>query len=96
MDPSTAWVIVGILGQACFFARFFVQWLASERRRESVVPVHFWYFSAVGGIILLSYAIHRLDPVFIVGQAGGLGIYARNLYFIARKRRMAQASDGLQ
>jgi lipid-A-disaccharide synthase-like uncharacterized protein len=96
MDPSTTWVIVGFLGQACFFGRFFVQWIASERRKESVVPIHFWYFSVAGGLILLAYALHRRDPVFVVGQASGLAIYARNLYLIARKRRMMDAPDGVE
>jgi lipid-A-disaccharide synthase-like uncharacterized protein len=88
MDPSKAWLVVGFLGQACFSARFLVQWIASERRRQSVVPVYFWYFSVVGGVILLAYAIHRMDPVFILGQAAGLVIYLRNLYLIGRNRRV--------
>jgi lipid-A-disaccharide synthase-like uncharacterized protein len=85
MDASKAWLTVGFLGQACFFGRFLIQWIASERRRQSVVPVAFWYFSIVGGVILLAYAIHRQDPVFILGQATGLLVYARNLYFIGRQ-----------
>ncbi len=86
MDPSKAWLLVGFLGQGCFTARFLVQWIATERRRKSVVPVHFWYFSLVGGVILLAYAIYRRDPVFILGQAAGLLVYTRNLYFIGRQR----------
>jgi lipid-A-disaccharide synthase-like uncharacterized protein len=87
MDPSAVWLIVGFLGQACFSARFLVQWIVSERRRQSIVPIHFWYFSVAGGVILLAYAVHRLDPVFILGQAAGLVVYLRNLYLIARQRR---------
>jgi len=87
MDPSRAWLVVGFLGQACFSARFLIQWIASERRRRSVVPTYFWYFSVVGGVILLAYAIHREDPVFILGQAAGLVVYGRNLYFIRRQRK---------
>jgi len=83
-DP---WVIVGFTGQIFFSLRFIVQWIASERRKESVVPVYFWYFSILGSSILLSYAIHRRDPVFIAGQACGLGIYVRNLMFIYRKKK---------
>jgi lipid-A-disaccharide synthase-like uncharacterized protein len=86
---STVWLVVGLLGQACFSARFLVQWIASERRRASVVPVLFWYFSVAGGVVLLAYAIHRMDPVFILGQGFGLLVYARNLYFIARGRTPA-------
>jgi lipid-A-disaccharide synthase-like uncharacterized protein len=78
------WLAVGLLGQAFFSARFLVQWIASERRKQSVVPVHFWYFSVGGGLILLAYAIYRQDPVFIIGQGAGLFVYARNLYFIRR------------
>jgi lipid-A-disaccharide synthase-like uncharacterized protein len=86
------WIAIGLLGQALFTARFLVQWLASERRRQSVVPVHFWYFSLGGGLILLAYAVHRLDPVFILGQLTGLFVYARNLYFIRRGPSTARPS----
>jgi lipid-A-disaccharide synthase-like uncharacterized protein len=79
-------LIIGFLGQALFSMRFLVQWWASERERRSVIPLAFWFFSVAGGITLLSYAIYRQDPVFIVGQAGGLIIYTRNLYFIYRER----------
>jgi lipid-A-disaccharide synthase-like uncharacterized protein len=87
------WTLVGFLGQALFFSRFLVQWIASERKKESVVPIHFWYFSIGGGLTLLIYSIHRVDPVFIVGQAAGLLVYGRNLYLIRRKRELA-ASHG--
>ena len=85
LDPSWAWLAIGFLGQACFSARFLVQWIASERRRKSVVPIYFWYFSVVGGVILLAYALHRMDPVFALGQAAGLIVYLRNLYLIGRQ-----------
>ena len=84
MTTEHVWLGLGLLGQACFSARFLVQWIASERRRQSVVPVHFWYFSVGGGLMLLAYAIYRQDPVFILGQGAGLVVYARNLYFIRR------------
>lgn len=86
MTPDVLWVLIGFLGQAFFSARFLVQWIASERRRESVIPTYFWYFSIGGGIVLLAYAIHRRDIVFGVGQATGLFVYARNLYFVHRRR----------
>lgn len=86
------WLAVGFTGQALFSARFLVQWLSSERERRSVIPVAFWYFSIAGGITLLAYAIHRRDPVFILGQLTGVFIYARNLYFIGRERRQDRAS----
>ena len=84
MTSDQVWLAVGFLGQALFSARFLVQWIASERRKQSVIPTYFWYFSVGGGLTLLIYAIHRLDPVFIVGQAAGLFVYARNLWFIHR------------
>ena len=87
MDASDIWLTLGFLGQSLFSARFIVQWLVSEKRRTSVTPVSFWYFSLAGGAILLAYAIHRHDKVFMVGQASGLLVYIRNLILIARPRR---------
>ncbi len=84
------WIAVGLLGQAMFSARFIVQWLTSEKHKRSVVPVAFWYFSIAGSLTLLAYAIHRLDPVFILGQSVGIVIYGRNLYFIHRERAVAE------
>jgi lipid-A-disaccharide synthase-like uncharacterized protein len=80
------WAWVGILAQLLFTARFIVQWIASERAGRSVMPVAFWWFSIGGGIMLLIYALFRRDPVFILGQGLGLGIYARNLWFVLRER----------
>jgi len=84
LTTEHVWVGIGLLGQALFSARFLVQWIATERKRQSVVPRQFWYFSVGGGLTLLAYAIYRLDPVFILGQAAGLLVYSRNLYFIHR------------
>ncbi|MFW6147202.1 MAG: lipid-A-disaccharide synthase N-terminal domain-containing protein [Thermodesulfobacteriota bacterium] len=84
------WLIVGFTGQALFSMRFLIQWLASERKKKSVIPLAFWYFSVAGGLTLLAYAIHRRDPVFIVGQGSGLFIYTRNLYFIFKERKEVQ------
>ncbi len=81
-SQATTWIVIGFVGQALFSARFLLQWLASERARRSVIPTAFWYFSLGGSMVLLAYAIHRADPVFIVGQATGLAIYLRNLYLI--------------
>lgn len=75
-------VYVGFLGQLLFSSRFIVQWIASERARNSVMPVVFWWLSLAGGATLLSYAIWRMDPVFIMGQGMGLVVYARNLFLI--------------
>lgn len=81
------WLIFGFTGQAMFTMRFIVQWIASEKKKESVIPVSFWYFSLAGGLILLIYAIHRMDPVFILAYLPGNFIYFRNLYFIYKKRK---------
>ena len=86
-DIPTIWLIIGFAGQALFSGRFLVQWISSERSRRSVIPIAFWWFSIAGGVTLLAYAIHRGDPVFIAGQAGGLLIYARNLWFIREERQ---------
>jgi lipid-A-disaccharide synthase-like uncharacterized protein len=83
--PSEAWLVIGFLGQACFFSRFLVQWLASERAGRSVVPRAFWYLSIAGGAIVLTYAIWRRDPVFILGQSVGLFVYLRNLILLRRE-----------
>lgn len=91
MTQLTIWLVIGFLGQVLFGMRFVVQWIRSEREGRSIIPVAFWYFSVAGGVTLLSYALWRQDPVFIVGQAGGLLIYGRNLFFIRRDRRRAAA-----
>lgn len=86
-DIPAVWLAIGFMGQALFSMRFIVQWIASERERRSVIPVAFWYLSIGGGLTLLVYAIHRKDPVFILGQATGLFVYLRNLYFVRRDAR---------
>jgi lipid-A-disaccharide synthase-like uncharacterized protein len=90
LDPTQwdFWIAFGFLGQAAFSARFLVQWLWSEKRGESVIPIYFWYFSLLGGLILTIYAIHRRDPVFTVGQAFGLLVYIRNLMLIRNQAKV--------
>jgi lipid-A-disaccharide synthase-like uncharacterized protein len=66
--------------------RFVVQWIASEKRKESIIPVSFWAFSLAGSMVLLIYAIYRKDPVFILGQAFGFTVYIRNLQLIFKKK----------
>ena len=83
----TQWVIIGFIGQALFGARFIIQWIVSEKRGESTIPLAFWYCSIGGSIVLLTYAIHREDPVFIVGQSLGSIIYIRNLILIDKKNK---------
>lgn len=86
MTYENLWLFAGFAAQFCFFSRFLVQWIATEIKKESHIPVAFWYFSLVGGSGLLAYAIYRKDPVFIAGQAFGLLVYTRNLTFIHRKK----------
>ena len=88
---ESVWIAIGLLGQLAFTSRFLVQWIASERRRESVIPVAFWWLSIAGGATLLSYAIWRMDPVFILGQSAGFVVYSRNLMLIYRERRVLAA-----
>jgi lipid-A-disaccharide synthase-like uncharacterized protein len=87
MGTEQIWIGIGLLGQILFGSRMLIQWIASEREGRSIVPTVFWYISIAGGLVLLSYAIHRADPVFILGQAAGSLVYLRNLYFIHRERR---------
>ncbi|MEW6439787.1 MAG: lipid-A-disaccharide synthase N-terminal domain-containing protein [bacterium] len=90
---STAfWLVFGYLGQALFFSRFFVQWIASERAGKSVIPVSFWFLSLSGGLVLLAYSIWRRDPVFILGQSCGALIYARNLMLIRREKARGRSA----
>jgi len=90
MDLSTTEVfilVIGFTGQTMFFMRFFVQWLYSEKHKRSLIPTAFWYFSLAGSSLLLTYAILKKDPVFIVGQSTGFIIYIRNLMLIRRENK---------
>ncbi len=80
------WLSLGLGAQAMFSMRFIIQWIASERAKKSIVPETFWYFSFVGGFMLFIYALHRMDPVFIIGQGTGLFIYSRNIYLIWKNK----------
>jgi lipid-A-disaccharide synthase-like uncharacterized protein len=88
-DLLNPWVIFGLLGQICFSLRFIVQWIHSEKAKKSVIPVSFWYFSMLGGVVLFIYAIYKKDIVFTIGQGAGLIVYARNLVLIARHKHPA-------
>ena len=82
LDPF--WFAVGMLGQAVFVSRFVVQWLASERAGRSIVPKAFWWLSLSGAALLLVYAVHRRDLVFVLGQSFGWLVYSRNLVLLRR------------
>jgi lipid-A-disaccharide synthase-like uncharacterized protein len=88
MHPS--WLALGLVGQAAFASRFLAQWIASERAGRSVMPGYFWFASIVGAVILLAYAIHLKDPVFILGQSAGMLIYARNISLRRNEGRTRQ------
>ncbi len=87
VEQFSFWIALGFVAQGLFMMRFVVQWIASERARRSVMPVAFWFFSLAGGVLLLAYAIHRRDPVFIAGQGLGLLVYIRNLALIRSHAR---------
>lgn len=90
MGKEGWWLVAGFGGQALFMARFLLQWLASERARRSVFPIGFWYLSILGALVLLAYAVHRRDPVFVAGQALGVAVYLRNLQLIRGERARAR------
>jgi lipid-A-disaccharide synthase-like uncharacterized protein len=90
MTRETLWLIIGFAGQAVFTGRFVLQWLYSEFKRRSVIPVGFWYLSILGSALLLTYAIYRQDPVFIIGQSFGFLVYLRNLQLIARNQEQKE------
>jgi lipid-A-disaccharide synthase-like uncharacterized protein len=87
MSTEQIWIGIGLFGQILFGSRMLIQWIVSEREGRSIVPTIFWYISIAGGMVLLSYAIYRADPVFILGQAAGSLVYVRNIYFIHREKR---------
>ena len=86
------WVLLGFIAQGMFTMRFLVQWIASERAGHSVIPLGFWIFSIGGGLLLLVYALYRKDPVFIAGQAFGVFVYLRNVYFVLHERNAAASA----
>ncbi len=88
-----AWVTLGLLAQLLFTARMLIQWLASERAQESVVPEAFWWLSLIGATMLLMYFTWRVDVVGILGQSTGWGIYVRNLWLIHYPRPAANPAD---
>ena len=88
------WIGIGLLGQSCFFFRLLMQWIVSERKKQSVIPVAYWYLSLAGGVTLFCYAVYIRDPVFILGQSTGCFVYTRNLMLIRRGRDAARIQVG--
>lgn len=81
------WTVFGLFGQAMFTMRFVIQWIASEKAKKSVMPNTFWIFSILGSLILLIYAIHQKDLVFILGQSFGMIVYFRNIVLIMNHKK---------
>jgi lipid-A-disaccharide synthase-like uncharacterized protein len=92
MGEESLWLLIGFGGQALFMGRFVIQWLVSERSGRSVIPISFWYLSIAGALVLLAYAVHRQDPVFVAGQGLGVAIYLRNLHLIRAERAQAKSA----
>ena len=88
------WLAFGLLGNAAFFSRFLVQWVVSERRGRSVVPMSFWYLSILGSIVLLIYAIHRKELIFTLAYLPNAFVYARNISLRRRAERRAAPTAG--
>lgn len=88
------WVAIGLIGQGAFFGRMFVQWIVSEKSRQSQVPEIFWWFSLVGAIFLFTYFVWRVDVVGVLGQSTGIVIYARNLRLIHKHRARERRHSG--
>jgi len=93
-DDAKIWLAIGFAGNAIFFSRFLIQWLASERAGRSYVPVIFWWLSIAGSLILLLYALHRRDPVFTLAYLPNCVVYVRNLMLIRRERRRRSQMAG--
>lgn len=88
------WLLsLGFVAQAMFSMRFLIQWIVTERNQKSTVPELFWYFSIFGGLLLLLYGVLRAEPIIILGQSMGVVIYARNLYFILREKRLNRSQQ---
>lgn len=87
------WLGIGLLGQFFFMMRFVVQWVHSEKHQKSLIPKSFWYFSLLGGLVVLLYGFHRMDPVIILGQLPGTFIYSRNLILLGRHEK--QVNDAV-
>ena len=93
---ASFWLVIGFAGNAIFFMRFMVQWVASERAGRSYVPIAFWWLSIGGSLVLLLYAIHRRDPVFTLAFLPNCVVYVRNLMLIRKERRkVAQVAAAL-
>ncbi len=92
MSKCDSWLILGAVAQTCFFCRFLVQWIVSEVKQKSVIPIAFWYMSVMGSTGLLIYSLGRKDPVFILGHLFNNIVYIRNLMLISKQNKGREAS----
>ncbi len=78
------WLLLGLSGQIIFGSRFVLQWISSERAKKSYIPAYFWFLSLAGAVLLLIYAIHQKDLVFVIGQSSGFFVYIRNIMLLKK------------
>ena len=90
LSREPVWTTVGFMGQFVFGGRFILQWIASEIKKRSHVPVGFWYLSLLGSLVLLAYSFHRKEPVFILGFSLNTIIYIRNLHLIHKHKKRGE------
>jgi len=83
---SSSLMTWGLIGQTIFTFRFIYQWLYSEKRHQSLLPLGFWIISITGSMMVLSYAVFRKDPVLFIGQLFGVVVYSRNIVLGLRHR----------
>ncbi|MAO08852.1 MAG: lauroyl acyltransferase [Alteromonas sp.] len=80
-EAIPTWLLwLGIIAQLLFTFRFIYQWIYSERKKVSHLPLGFWRLSALGAALIIVYAIYRKDPVLLIGHGSGLIIYVRNIF----------------
>jgi lipid-A-disaccharide synthase-like uncharacterized protein len=80
------WLVIGVSGSGIFGIRFFIQWMHSEKHKESRIPVSFWWLSVAGTLMAASYFIHKQQWVALLGNGPQLVPYTRNLVLIYRKK----------
>lgn len=85
------WTAIGFAGNIMFGTRFLLQWLASEKKRELVVPPMFWHLSFWGSLLNLLYVLHIDSAPLILGVIALPIVYGRNLVLLKRKRERKAA-----
>ena len=87
VDPTnlTSILVMGSLAQIIFTLRFVYQWIHSEKNKESSLPFGFWLLSLIGSVMILIYAIFRMDPVLFIGHIMGSVIYFRNIVLLKKQ-----------